>query len=218
LESFARHEQDLLGIEEPGEGPPGFDATAREELREYYLGGPAGAVLPVLAARHAERLADRLAAFPGESHEEFVFALLAWGARMAEGIRVCRRDSVIFDDGYEVWAMDALELLLAERFGDFEVDVLCRWTSRGPPHQVDIDAGRRDREITGQCAVLIGAPGIADVRRQALEHSFGMLVVSAEVAEIERDPFAVAYRVLSELRIRVHDETYGDDLDDIRPG
>jgi hypothetical protein len=91
--------------------------------------------------------------------------------------------------------MDALELLLAERFGDFEVDVLCRWTSRGPPHQVDIDAGLRAREITGQCAVLIGAPGIADVRRQALEHSFGMLVVSAEVAEIERDPFAVAYRV-----------------------
>ena len=217
LDSFARHEDDLLGIEEPGEQPAGFDADVRAELREYHGDGPEGAVLPVLAARHAERLSERLGHITHHTkdrvHPEFPLALLAWGARLAEGIRVRHRDAVIFDDGYEIWAMDVVELILAAQIGDFEVDVLCRWTSRGPPHQADTDAGRRCREITRECAVLTGAAEVVDLRRSALEHSFGLLVVSCDGAELARDPFAVAYRVLTELRIRTQDDTYGPDPD-----
>jgi hypothetical protein len=219
MDSFARHEDDLLGIEEPGEEPAAFDADARAELREYYGDGPEGAVLPVLAARHAQRLSERLPNIThyakNATHPEFPLALLAWGTRLAEGIRVRHRDSVIFDDGYQVWAMDVVELVLAAQIGDFEVDVLCRWTSRGPPHQADTDAGHRYREITRECAVLTGSTDVADLRRSALEHSFRMLVVSCDTAELERDPFAVAYRVLNELRIRTHDDTHGPDPDPV---
>jgi len=109
MDSFAHHEDDLLAIEEPGVEPAGFDAAARAELREYYGDGPEGAVLPVLAARHVERLVERLPRIThyarNATHPEFPLALLAWGTRLAEGIRVRHRDSVIFDDGYEVWAM-----------------------------------------------------------------------------------------------------------------
>jgi hypothetical protein len=95
------------------------------------------------------------------------------------------------------------------------VEILCRWTSGGPPHRADTDAGYSYRHSTRECAILTGHPELADMRRSALERSFGVTVVSCDTAELERDPFAVAYRVVA---VYAHEErepprAYGGEVD-----
>ena len=47
------------------------------------------------------------------------------------------------------------------------------------------------------------------VRRTALPASFGVTVVSYDDEEVRRDPFALAYRTIRDLSMRVHDRLYG---------
>jgi hypothetical protein len=217
-DSAARHELFLLDLDDGEPEPPGVDANARAQLRDWH-GNDIEAIATSLiaaqsAARTAEDLRHVLANAPesirdSEEAQALLLALFLVGRATADGGAQMRVGPCVFGDHLE--GLENVVIEAAASLGDFPVDFLVTYSELGanPAHRDDPSAPASKLE-TQRIAFVREARGTdlgqRILRRTALSHSFeNVIVVSYDDAEIRRDPFAIAHRALREASLKTQD-------------
>ncbi len=97
------------------------------------------------------------------------------------------------------------------RRGDFDIDVLVSRRDYGPhPHWIETREGPSSITVYKEAALIrkrVGEFGEEQLKRRALD-TLGLMPVTYDADEIERDPFALARRVVDDLGRAADDEAY----------
>ena len=94
--------------------------------------------------------------------------------------------------------------------GDFDIDVLVAVEEHGPHPEADRDGQPSSLRVVREAAMLKNGTmeyNEAKLKRAALK-SLGLTPIMYDQSEIERDPFALARRVIDDLGRAAHDELY----------
>lgn len=198
----------------------GIDAAAADfgPLGEHE--SPASSVyraaLGTIEAQEASRVEGRLEHLlhadnaPGNEHDlALVLALFIYARHAGEGAQIVGGD-MIFGD-HENQALTEVRIEPNARRGDFDIDVLVSVKEYGPhPHWIRTKEGPSSITVIKEAALLrkrVGDYAEAGLKRRAL-HALGLTPVVYDANEIERDPFALARRVIDDLSREADDEAH----------
>jgi hypothetical protein len=138
----------------------------------------------------------------------FLFALFIYGREACDGAQIVVNGSTFGD--HQNGLTDVRIEANAER-GDFKIDVLVTLREYGPnPAYVEGSDLSTDKTVICEAALLKERPSEyneAKLKRQALK-GLGLTPVVYDHDEIERDPFALARRVIDDLARDARDEVY----------
>jgi hypothetical protein len=147
---------------------------------------------------------------PKDEHDlALVLALFIYGRQAGEGAQIVV-DGVVFGDHADQHLTEIRIEPNAKR-GDFDIDVLVALREFGP-HPERNNGGPDSLTVIKEAALLrkrIGGETYADegLKRRAMA-DLGLTAVIYHADEIERDPFALARRVIDDLGRRATDEVY----------
>jgi hypothetical protein len=147
---------------------------------------------------------------PKDDHDlALVLALFIYGRQAGEGAQVVV-NGVVFGDQAEQHLTEVRIEPNAKR-GDFDIDVLVALREFGPHPERD-NGGPDSLTVIKEAALLrqrVGGETYADegLKRRAMA-DLGMTAVVYDADEIERDPFALARRVIDDLGRGATDELY----------
>lgn len=170
-----------------------------------------------LAAQAASRVTRDLeyllheAGTPQDDHDlALVFALFLYARREGEAAQIVIGDS-IFGDHEGQAALTEVRIEPNAKRGDFDIDVLVSYKNYGPhPHWIRTKEGPSAITVFKEAALLrnrTGGFGEVQLNRRALT-ALGLTPVTYDADEIERDPFALARRVIDDLGRAADDEAY----------
>ena len=138
----------------------------------------------------------------------FLFALFIYGREACDGAQIVVNRTTFGD--HQNGLTDVRIEPNAKR-GDFEIDVLVTLREYGPnPAYVEGSDLPTDKTVIREAALLKQRPNEyneAKLKRQALK-GLGLTPVVYDQDEIERDPFALARRVIDDLAREARDEVY----------
>lgn len=196
--------------------------TRRQEIGEYSLGdGLLANAAGLLAEQTLQRLGrdieDFVNALPGRARSDdharaLMFALLLVGRGVAESAQIRCGELVLGDH------LRGLERLIIEPdvlVGDFEVDFLLTYSQLGPNPAAREDSSQPSGLTVTRRLGLVRTRRHRNayrddiIRRQALGDALEIIAVSYEEADVVRDPFALASRVVRDLAEATTDELYG---------
>ena len=195
--------------------------TSRREVGQYSLGaGVLAEAAGLLAEQTLQRLGSDLEDFvnrlPGQARGDdhayaLMLALLLVGRRVAESAQI-RHGELVFGD--HLRGLEQLTIEPDALVGDFVVDFLLTYSELGPNPARHDDASQPAGLTVERRLGLVRQRHHRDayrddmVRRQALVGSLGIAVVSYEDADVVRDPFALASRVVRDLAQATSDDLY----------
>jgi hypothetical protein len=199
-----------------------LDPSRRRALGEYSLGeGVLADAAGLLAEQSLQRVGSELEDFVnslhgrarGDAHAQtLMMALLLVGRRVADAAQLKDGETVFGDQ------LRGLEQLVIEPdvgIGDFQADFFLTYAQLGPnPAARDDPTQPSGMTVTRRLALVRelthrGAYRDNIIRRQALAGALDITAVSYDDADIVRDPFALASRVVRELAQSISDELYG---------
>jgi hypothetical protein len=138
-----------------------------------------------------------------------VLALFIYARHSGEGAQIVV-DGVTFGD-HEDQSMIEVRIEPNARRGDFDIDVLVSYKEYGPhPHWMRTREGPSSITVIKEAALLRKRNGDyaeAGLKRRAL-NALGLTPVTYDADEIERDPFALARRVIDDLSRTVDDAAH----------
>jgi hypothetical protein len=145
---------------------------------------------------------------PRDDHDlALVLALFIYGRHSGEGAQIVVGD-LIFGDHAEQ-ALTEVRIEPNAKRGDFDIDVLVSRKEYGPhPHWIRTKEGPSSITVVKEAALLrkrINEHKEVRLERRALD-SLGLTPVIYDADEIERDPFALARRVIDDLGRAADDE------------
>lgn len=195
--------------------------TRRQLGEDYFYGGFAGQAAALIAEQtlrrlysDLEELGNRL--WPVPDYDDHVHALLLAlfisGRGIADGATI-ELKGVVYGDAR--FGLEHLKIEPAVKISDFDIDVLLSYTQYGPNPAYGHDPSQPvGITVTKQVALVRDNEGRGQyqpqrLRRQALGQSLGVAVVSYNDADVERDPFALATRVIRDLAQAADDDLSG---------
>jgi hypothetical protein len=193
----AATDYDLSGHYEPGDS--------------VYLG--ALATMQKQAAAKLEAEMEHLLSQRGAPKDEhdlaLVLALFIYGRQAGEGAQIVIDDVALGDQPEQ--HMTEVRVEPNAKRGDFDIDVLVALREYGPHPERD-NGGPNSLTVIKEAALLrkqVGVHRYADegLRRRAMA-DLGLTAVIYDADEIERDPFALARRVVDDLYRSATDEIY----------
>lgn len=140
------------------------------------------------------------------------FALFIYGREAADGGAQLRVRNMRFGDLLEGMENVLIEPRVHDR--DFLIDFVVTWIEHGPnPDHVEGDNSTPPGiEVQKKAALIRRTPGARSYGNLKLNRTaladLGYLVVPFENEDVERDPFAIAKRVIDDLARQADDEVY----------
>lgn len=194
-----------------------LDDQAGIYIRDDLLGAALRPLMMQLVRRTYTELEVLLAQRGGmwdlETNRALFLALLLCGRHVCDGgVRVVEGDQLLHGDPHG--GLDNLTIEPETHVGDFTVDFLLTHETWGPNparRYSDDESTPKAKSVARRMALLRegSGPGFPDrqLRRTALT-GLGIVVMPYEDADIERDPFAIAYRAVGDLSRIANDDHY----------
>jgi hypothetical protein len=159
--------------------------------------------------RDLEHVLHQDAAPKNEHDTALVLALFIYARHAGENAQIVV-DGVIFGDQPDQ-ALTEVRIEPNARRGDFDLDVLVSYKDYGPhPHWMRTREGPSSITVIKEAALLRkqnGENADSSLKRRALD-ALGLTPVIYDADEVERDPFALARRVIDDLSRAVDDAAH----------